>query len=450
MKCLCIVPYEYTTITMMYRNSPVGIYKVATKLRREGHTVELFNMYPLYRPRKFIENKPDAMYFKGIPVSQFIGYKKCGNFENEKLCREFHRLGLPISELTKKLEKFQPDRIFVGNTFTFLWRAVYEIVAECKRVMPKVPVKVGGLYAILCPEHAKALGADEVMTLEEKTASDNFIKIDTDLFGDNLPDRIFLGTSVGCPNHCSYCAVHIVEGCTKVNTSPDEVVSELKYYKSMGISRFIFLDANILYGYENHFKIILDKVIQENLNIELYSYGGVEARLLTDDISEKMVNAGFRSVNIPIESASDIIIKEWKRNCFVADWERAMNVAKRHFQRLRSFLIIGAPNQTTEDIRSTIDLIKSYGAEAVTLPYTPIPGTPDYEKYKRIDLEDLNPAFYPCAHETMKAADLEKFYSENRNVRFCLRNWEDVQQKIPPPTKTIFESGPAVKTKGGI
>jgi hypothetical protein len=49
----------------------------------------------------------------------------------------------------------------------------------------------------------------------------------------------------------------------------------------------------------------------------------------------------------------------------------------------------------------------------------------------------------------MKAADLEKFYSENRNVRFCLRNWEDVQQKIPPPTKTIFESGPAVKTKGG-
>jgi len=436
----------------MYRNSPVGIYKVATKLRREGHTVELFNMYPLYRPRKFMEMKPEGMYFKGIPVSQFVGYKKCGNFENEKLCREFHRLGLPISELTKKLEEFQPDRIFIGNTFTFLWRAVYEIVAECKRVMPKVPVKVGGLYvyAILCPQHAKTSGADEIMTLEEKTAADNFIKIDVDLFGDNLPERIFLGTSVGCPNHCTYCAVHIVEGCTKVNTNPDEVVSELKYYKSMGITKFIFLDANILYGYENHFKIILDKVIQENLNLGLYSYGGVEARLLTDDIAEKMVKAGFHSVNIPIESASDIIIKEWKRNCFVADWERAMNVAKRHFQRLRSFLIIGAPNQATEDIKSTIDLIKSYGAEAVTLPYTPIPGTPDYEQYKHIDLEDLNPEFYPCAHEKMRAADLEKFYSENRNVRVCLRNWNDVQQKIPPPTKTIFESGAAVKTKGGI
>ena len=194
----------------MYRNSPVGIYKVATKLRREGHTVELFNMYPLYRPRKFMEIKPEGMYFKGIPVSQFMGYKKCGNFENEKLCREFHRLGLPISELTKKLEEFQPDRIFIGNTFTFLWRAVYEIVAECKRAMPKVPVKVGGLYAILCPQHAKASGADEIMMPEEKTAADNFIKIDTDLFADNLPDRIFLGTSVGCPNHCAYCAVHLV------------------------------------------------------------------------------------------------------------------------------------------------------------------------------------------------------------------------------------------------
>lgn len=444
MRYLCIVPYEYTTITMMYRNSPVGIYKVATKLRRDGHTVELFNMYPLYRPRKHMEFREDGMYFKGIPVSQFAGFKKCGNFENENLCREFHRLGLPLSELEKKLNEFRPDKIFIGNTFTFLWRAVYEIVAECKRVMPKVPVKVGGLYAILCPEHARASGADEVMTPEEKTVSDNFIKIDVDFFGDNMPERIFLGTSVGCPNNCSYCAVHIVEGCTKVNTNPDEVVNELKYYKSMGITKFIFLDANILYGYKKHFEIILDKVIRENLNIELYSYGGVEARLLTDEIAGKMVEAGFKSVNIPIESASDIIIKEWKRNCFVAHWERAMMVAKRHFKRLRSFLIIGAPNQTTADIGMTIDLIKSYGAEAVTLPYTPIPGTPDYERFKHIDLEDLNPAFYPCAHEKMKAEDLEKFYSENRNVNFCLRDWDDVKQKIPPPVKRIFESGPAV------
>jgi len=447
MRYLCIVPYEYTTITMMYRNSPVGIYKVATKLRREGHTVELFNMYPLYRPRRFMEFREDGMYFKGIPVSQFAGYKKCGNFGNENLCREFHRLGLPLSELEKKLEEFQPDKIFIGNTFTFLWRAVYEIVDECKRVMPKVPVKVGGLYAMLCPEHAKASGADEVMTTEEKNVSDNFIKIDVDLFGDNMPERIFLGTSVGCPNHCSYCAVHIVEGCTKVNTSPDEVVTELKYYKAMGITKFIFLDANMLYGYKKHFEIILDKIIHEGLDLELYSYGGVEARLLTDDIADKLVRAGFNSVNIPIESASDIIIKEWKRNCFVADWEKAMNIAKRHFKRLRSFLIIGAPNQTTEDIRSTIDLIKSYGAEAVTLPYTPIPGTLDHKKYKHIDLEDLNPAFYPCAHEKMKAEDLEKFYSANRNVNYCLRDWDDVQKKMAPSEKTFIESSPAIIKK---
>ena len=447
MRYLCIVPYEYTTITMMYRNSPVGIYKVATKLRREGHTVELFNMYPLYRPRKYMEFKEDGMYFKGIPASQFVGYKKCGNFDNEKLCREFHRLGLPLSELAKKLEEFQPDKIFIGNTFTFLWRAVYEIVTECKRIMPKVPVKVGGLYAILCPEHAKASGADEVMTKKEKTTSDNFIKIDVDLFGDNMPERIFLGTSVGCPNNCSYCAVHIVEGCTKVNTNPDEVVDELKYYKSMGITKFIFLDANILYGYKKHFEIILDKVIREKLNIELFSYGGIEARLLTDEIAAKMVEAGFRSVNIPIESASDIIIKEWRRHCFVAHWEQAMKIAKKHFKRLRSFLIIGAPNQTTKDIGETIDLIKSYGAEAVTLPYTPIPGTPDYEKYKHIDLEDLNPALYPCAHEKMRAEDLEKFYAANRNVNYCLRDWNEVKREMAPSEKRMVESSPAIIKK---
>jgi hypothetical protein len=81
------------------------------------------------------------------------------------------------------------------------------------------------------------------------------------------------------------------------------------------------------------------------------------------------------------------------------------------------------------------------------LPYTPIPGTPDYEKYKHIDLEDLNPALYPCAHEKMRAEDLEKFYAANRNVNYCLRGWNEVKREMAPSEKRMVESSPVIIKK---
>jgi len=49
--------------------------------------------------------------------------------------------------------------------------------------------------------------------------------------------------------------------------------------------------------------------------------------------------------------------------------------------------------------------------------------------------------------EKMKAEDLEKFYSANRNVNYCLRDWDDVQKQMAPSEKTFIESSPAILKK---
>jgi radical SAM superfamily enzyme YgiQ (UPF0313 family) len=431
----------------MYRNSPIGIFKAATQLREQGHEVELFNMYPMYRPRRHLEYTDGNILWKGIPILDFVGYKKCGNYAEEGLSRRFSRIGLPLSELTKKLEEFQPDEIYVGNTFTFLWRSVYEIIAHCKSVYPKGKVVLGGIYPTLCPEHAAKSGADKVVTKSEKAITDSFYHIDADFFSDDMPDRIFLGTSVGCPKQCSYCAIKFIEGCQKVNATPDDIIKEMKYFLGRGVNNFIFLDANVLLGFENHFKIILQRIIDEKLKVKLTNYGGVDAALVNDENIDLMVKAGFTSINLPIEDANDVVLEGWNRRTDAATWLRAVDITKKYIDRVRTFMMIGAPNQTMKGILDTYQYVIDNGVEPYVLPFTPIPKTPMYENYKDMDMEDLNPALYPCAHSNMKVKDLAKLFGQSRLVPFDdLYTEQQIIADIKPMGGYV-ESGPPIPIK---
>jgi len=42
---------------------------------------------------------------------------------------------------------------------------------------------------------------------------------------------------------------------------------------------------------------------------------------------------------------------------------------------------------------------------------------------------------------------LEKFYSVNRNVNYCLRDWDEVQSEKAPSEKRMLESSPAIIKK---
>ena len=57
---------------------------------------------------------------------------------------------------------FTPDEIYVTSMFTYHYKAVWEAVKFYKFMYPLAHLKLGGIYASLCPEHAKGSGADEI------------------------------------------------------------------------------------------------------------------------------------------------------------------------------------------------------------------------------------------------------------------------------------------------
>jgi radical SAM superfamily enzyme YgiQ (UPF0313 family) len=204
------------------------------------------------------------------------------------------------------------------------------------------------------------------------------------------------------------------------------------------------LDANALLGFDTHFKVILEKIIAEKLDVFLTNYGGVGASLVNDDNVSLMVKAGFKSINIPVEDVNELVLKGWNRRTDKDTWEKAVRTAQKYTDRVRTYMMIGAPTQSMQGIMDTYNYVKDMGVEPFTLPFIPIPKTSEYENYKNMDMEDLNPSLYPCAHDGMTVRNLHRLYGECRQVPFDDLFTEKEIVDDMKQTSSIITSGPPI------
>jgi len=71
----------------------------------------------------------------------------------------------------------KPDAVFVTSMMTYWYPGVFETIDTIRRVIPKVPVVLGGNYATLCCDHAtKHSGADIVVKGDGESALPKVLK----------------------------------------------------------------------------------------------------------------------------------------------------------------------------------------------------------------------------------------------------------------------------------
>ena len=85
------------------------------------------------------------------------------------------------------------------------------------------------------------------------------------------------------------------------------------------------------------------------------------------------------SVHLPVQSGSDRILEAMNRRYTVADYLGVVDKLRtaRPDIALSSDFIVGFPDETEEDFRQTMNLVKTVGyAQAYSFKYSPRPGTP--------------------------------------------------------------------------
>ena len=192
--------------------------------------------------------------------------------------------------------------------------------------------------------------------------------------------RVNMIATRGCPNICVFCTTHTLMGRRVRHRSVDNVLKEMVSLKSVfDIEQVFFEDDNLTCDME-WAKELFRKIVNENLNIEIYMRNGIRADRVDLELLQLMKSAGVRRVWFAPESGSqETLDKIIKKDMRLEDCEKAVQMAKGIGLDVTCFLVIGFPEETMEDIRQTIQygyILKKLGCDTIWLSCaSPYPGS---------------------------------------------------------------------------
>jgi len=323
------------------------------------------------------------------PHQQYLGLLRIGNW-HQCLGDDVEYVFSP----TKPHTFNYPDLVYVTSMFTYWYKNVWAAVGHYKKLYPKAHVMLGGIYASLCPEHAKGSGADAVIVGQHPLAKD--YAPDPTLVPEPT-DYAYMMTSFGCNRACTYCATHLLYGQGIRQTPAEQFMEEVRFLRSNGIYKMWIGDDNLLYNHENHIDILCEKLARLNPRMEIHITGGMSALDFTQTTANLMRKAGFKEISFALESTDPEVLKQMGRaaNVHYDDLSKALVYAENAGFRLidtNVYFIIGLPYQSKQSMLDTLLFLMGKTVWAHPQRLTPIPGTVDFKRMnlEGVDLADLH------------------------------------------------------------
>ena len=286
---------------------------------------------------------------------------------------------------------------------TYWASGVKETISIIKEIYPDIPVILGGIYASLCPEHAKKnSGANKVVTGNAENILQKLVKDYTNFsftscFNyknlDSLPLPAFdllshfvyvpVLTSRGCPFSCEYCASSFLEPKFK-QRSPESVFQEINHWHyKYNILNFAFYDDAFLIDSENYAFPFFEKIINSNMNLSFYTPNAIHIKEITKKSASLMFKSGFKAIRLGLETTNFSSSRKYDTKIYKNEFFNAVKHLKNagfKSREIGAYLLCGLPEQTLEEIEQSIRIVKKSGIQPVFAYYTPIPNTPMWKK----------------------------------------------------------------------
>ena len=419
---LLINPPIYDFAAYDLFNKPLGLLYLAGFVRQAGYAVRLADALD--------RNHPLLAGLAGRPATKADG---TGKYYREvidrpavlrEVPRQYRRYGLPEERLAQAIEQAaQPARplaVLVTSMMTYWYPAVAEAIALVRRLLPGVPVALGGVYATLMPEHARrvcrpdALFAGPALSAalgwldslagsarDYGSLSDDFAAWPDpayDLY-DGL-DYLTVLSSVGCPCHCDYCASRLIQPRLQ-QLSPDAFVRQLERLlphlhpaerspsatprlESLDRCNVAFMDDALLAHGEAHLLAILDRCAGVNVPLHFHCPNGLHCRWVSPAVAEALFARRFEMIPLSYESSEatsrGVRAGDGKTNDrYFA--QAVENLARAGYRRrdLQAYVLVGLPGQTFDQMRCSAAVAHDLGVRVRLCQFSPIPGTPLFE-----------------------------------------------------------------------
>ncbi len=293
--------------------------------------------------------------------------------------RRFYRFGRAREDFLRLLSRRRFDVVLVQTVMTYWYLGVREVILDVRKLQPQAKIILGGVYASLCPGHARSLGADQVLE-----------GLDLKPLGLPLSDGLPLWENVdahvgilkitdGCPFRCTYCSVPVVYP-NFVARPLDACVEEIRHLARLGARDVAFYDDALLFKPDRILLPFLEAVLRQGLHLSFHTPNALNARFITPEIARLMVRAGFKTFFLGFESNA----YEWQRKTGGKVYSEEFADAVRALREagacsITAYIIIGHPDSQGQDLEASIRFAAEHGARVMLSEFAPIPGTPDGE-----------------------------------------------------------------------
>ena len=190
----------------------------------------------------------------------------------------------------------------------------------------------------------------------------------------------FLTVQEGCDKFCHFCVVPYTRG-PEYSRPFSEIIYEAKILSENGVREIILLGQNVnAYNNENYRLSDLILEIEKIPEIKRIRYTTSHPRDMTEDLinvygeSEKIMPL----VHLPIQSASNKILKLMNRKHLVSDYIKVFEKLKKINSNIKfsSDFIIAYPGEEEEDFELTLELINNIKfINSYSFIFSPRPGT---------------------------------------------------------------------------
>jgi len=346
------------------------------------------------------------------------------------------------------------EAVFTTGTLPQYVQLVEIIGASKKR--GKI-VAIGGAAAFHFPERFLAAGADFVALGEgEITVPVLVEKIEGKEFGSVIPSdrradlaqspaprfdlldmRAYLDMAIqfsrGCPFHCEFCDATLIFGRQVRTKSPSQVLQELQTLYEMGWRREIYVVDDNFIGNPAKTKLLLHDLIEwmndRGRPFEFFTHASVNLAN-SDELMDLMVQAGFTTVYLGIESTDKEVLRAARKvQNAAADLDEACVRINQAGLQILAGTMIGMDGEQPGRDKSLIEFVTRNNLPLIEIAQVyAYPGT---DLWRRLKKEDR--LLYTETDDLFQCQNLTMNFVPTRPV-------EDIQTEFLNIMAVLYES----------
>ncbi|MBI2159245.1 MAG: radical SAM protein [Candidatus Rokubacteria bacterium] len=342
---------------------PIGLSYVAGATRREGHDVRVLDLLKSRRPPDDLREAVRAF------APAVVGFS-VRNIDNVIRQRPVWHLGDVAGMLAAVRRESRAPIVLGGPAVSILGAAAlthldadFAVVGEGEETFPRLLAAIDGAQryediAGLCYRRDGTVRCTPPVLLERFGASGMQAWIDWPAY-ERVGGTWTVQTKRGCPLTCTYCAYPAIEGRLCRRRSAEEVVDEIERVKvRVGPRTFEIVDSTFNVPPE-HAEAICREIIRRGLKINLTAMG-VNPLGVSETLFALMRGAGFNSMMITPEAASDVMLRRLRKGFTVERVCETARLARESGIASAWFFLLGGPGETRETVEETVSFVERH------------------------------------------------------------------------------------------